>query len=74
MIDYDSLLNSVKEVLLEDLWEDYDLESIVRNASLCWDDTAVMVKSSDFTFIFDLVSYDCVSVSTNDLNDDEDLE
>ena len=67
MIDYERLMNAVKDVLLEEHWDNYDLESIVRNAVLCWDDTAVMVKSSDFEFVFDLISYECRSVSTNDL-------
>ena len=66
MIDYERLLHSVKDVLLEEHWGNYDLVSIVRNAQLCWDDTGVMVKSSDFQFIFDIVSYECLSVSTND--------
>lgn len=67
MIDYERLLNAVKDVLLEEHWDNYDLQTIVRNAVLCWDDTAVMVKSTDFTFIFDLISYECLSVSTKDL-------
>ena len=69
MIDYERLTNAVKDVLLEEHWDNYDLASIVRNAMLCWDDTAVCVKSSDFEFIFDLVSYDCLSVNTNDLKE-----
>ena len=69
MIDYERLLYALKDCLLEDQWEDYDLESIVRNASLCWDDTAILVKSVDFEFVFDLVSYECLSVSTNDLKE-----
>ena len=69
MIDYERLLYALKDCLLEEQWEDYDLNTIVRNASLCWDDTAVMVKSTDFEFVFDLVSYECLSVSTNDLKE-----
>jgi len=69
MIDYELLTNAVKDVLLEEQWDNYDLASIVRNAVLCWDDTAVLVKSSDFEFVFDLVSYDCLSVNTNDLKE-----
>ena len=69
MIDYEQLLASVKDVLLEEKWDDYDLISIVRNACLCWDDTAILVKGSDFEFVFDLVSYECLSVNTNDLTE-----
>lgn len=67
MIDYERLLYAVKEVLLEEHWDNYDLNSIVRNAESCWDGTGVKVQSSDFVFIFDSVSYECRSVSTNDL-------
>lgn len=69
MIDYERLMNAVKDVLLEEHWDNYDLGSIVRNAVLCWDDTAVLVKGSDFSLVFDVVSYDCLSVSTNDLKE-----
>lgn len=70
MIDYERLMNAVKDCLLEEQWDNYDLTGIVRNASVCWDNTAVMVTGSDFSFVFDLVSYECLSVSTNDLIDD----
>ena len=69
MIDYERLLNALKDVLLEEHWDNYDLNAIVWNASLCWDDTAVLVKGSDFEFVFDVVSYECLSVSTNDLKE-----
>lgn len=69
MIDYERLLNALKDMLLEEHWDNYDLTGIVRNAVLCWDDTAVLVKSSDFSFVFDLVSYECLSVDTNDLKE-----
>lgn len=67
MIDYERLMNSVKDVILEEHWCNYDLNTIVRNASLCWDDTGVLVKSSDFEFVFDIISYDCLNVSTMDM-------
>lgn len=67
MIDYEQLLNALKNTLLEENWGKYDLESIVHNAVYCWDGTAIMVKSNDFKFIFDSISYECKSVSTNDL-------
>ena len=68
-IDYERLMNALKDLLLEEHWDNYDLNSIVKNASLCWDDTAILVKSVDFEFVFDLVSYECLSVSTNDLKE-----
>ena len=68
-IDHEKLLYALKDVLLEEQWDNYDLDSIVRNASLCWDDTGILVKSVDFEFVFDVVSYECLSVSTNDLKE-----
>ena len=68
-IDYEHLMNALKDLLLEEHWDNYDLNSIVKNASLCWDDTAILVKSVDFEFVFDVVSYECLSVSTNDLKE-----
>lgn len=69
-IDYERLLYALKDMLLEEHWDNYDLNSIVFNAVLCWDDTAVLVKSSDFSFVFDLLSYECLSVETNDLSEE----
>lgn len=64
-IDYERLLLALKNIFLEEEVGNYDLEGIVRNAELCWDDTAVMVKSSDFEFVFDIVSYDVLSVKSD---------
>ena len=69
MIDYEQLMNAVKDMLLDEEWDNYDLNTIVRNAVYCWDDTAILVKSSDFEFIFDKLSYECLSVNTNDLRE-----
>ena len=71
MIDYERLLNSVKDLILDEDGDKYDLNSIVRNAESCWDDTAILVKSTDFTFIFDKISYECLSVDTNDFKEEE---
>ena len=69
MIDYDALMNALKDMLLDEQLDNYDLNSIVRNARYCWDGTGILVKSSDFEFVFDVVSYECLSVSTNDLTE-----
>lgn len=63
-IDYERLKYSLLEVLND---TDSDVDVIVHNAELCWDDTAIKVKGTDFEFIFDLISYDCLNVNTNDL-------
>ena len=64
-IDYERLLLALKNIFLEEELGNYDLDGIVHNAELCWDDTAVMVKSSDFEFVFDIVSYDVLSVKSD---------
>ena len=68
-IDYERLLYALKNVLLDEQWANYDLHTIVRNAQICWDGTGVLVKSSDFEFVFDIVSYDVINVNTNDLRE-----
>ena len=67
MIDYERLTHAVKDMLLDEHLDNYDLNSIIRNSRTCWDGTGVLVKSSDFEFVFDIISYECLSVSTNDL-------
>ena len=70
MIDYERLLNALKDVILEEHWSNYDLIGIVRNAVPCWDDTGILVKGSDFEFVFDSVSYECRSINVNELMED----
>lgn len=66
-IDYGSLLNSIQEQMDESLIDKYDFETILRTAKLVWDNTAVQVKSTDFTMVFDLISYELLDYSGNDI-------
>ena len=57
-IDYDALLNGIKENLDERLIDSYDFDVVLKSAEIVWDGTAVQVKSKDFTMIFDTISYE----------------
>lgn len=59
-IDFEALHNSVCSCLDERIIDGYDLDTIVRNAVPCWDNTAIQVKGTDFTIVVDSVSYDVV--------------
>ena len=71
MIDLEQLRYAVMDMILEDDWDRYDFDKILAGAESCWDDTAVRVNSSDFEFVFDNVSLDCLSVNVNDLIEEE---
>ncbi|AMK16333.1 hypothetical protein [Methanobrevibacter olleyae] len=57
-IDYNSLYHAVANNLDDSIIEKYDLDGLLRTATLCWDGTGVMVSGSDFSMVFDLVNYD----------------
>ena len=57
-INMDSLKHSLLEVFDESDVGYYDVDVILKSATLCWDDTAVQVKGSGFSMVFDLVSYE----------------
>ena len=66
MIDYELLVIAMKDSILEDDWDKYDFESIAKNSTPCWDDTAVMCRANDFQIVIDSISYDVLDISTND--------
>ena len=66
-IDYDSLLNSILDNIDESLQGKYDFDTILKTAEIVWDGTAVQVKATDFTMIFDLISYEIVDYTGNDI-------
>lgn len=68
MIDYERLTNSVMESLVESDWGRYDFDTIISNAVSCWDDTAILVKSSDFKMVFDELSYELLSYEGFDIH------
>lgn len=68
-IDYDMLLNSIEEQIDENDLDSYNFESLLKTAELCWDNTAIQIKSVNFTMIFDLISYECLSYDGFDINE-----
>ena len=66
-IDYDALENAVKEQIDDSLLSKYDFQTILKTAEIVWDGTAVQVTASDFVMVFDLVSYECVDYTGNDI-------
>lgn len=67
-IDYPALNNAVQEVIDENLLNNYDFEAILRTAKIVWDNTAVQVTNNDFIMTFDLVSYELLDYTGNDIN------
>ena len=57
-IDYETLLHSIQEQIDDSLKDGYDFDALLRTATICWDGTAVQVTSTDFTMVFDLISYE----------------
>lgn len=66
-IDYSALNNAIQEVIDENLLNRYDFEAILRTAKLVWDNTAVQVTNNDFIMTFDLVSYELLDYTGNDI-------
>ena len=66
-IDFVALENAVKEQIDDSLLSKYDFQTILKTAELVWDGTAVQVTASDFVMVFDLVSYECVDYTGNDI-------
>lgn len=67
-INYESLSDAVQEQIDDSIINQYDLNSILRSAELCWDNTAVMVKANDFIMVFDLIGYELLDYTGNDIN------
>lgn len=65
--DFNRLLYAVKDVLREEDYAKYDFDTIIRSATLVWDDTAIEVKSSDFVMVFDKISYELLNYTGFDL-------
>lgn len=66
-IDYDSLLNSILDNIDENLQSKYDFNTILLSAEKVWDDTAVRVRATDFEMIFDLIDYEILEYTGNDI-------
>jgi len=70
-IDYETLYYSIIDNLDENLIESYDLDTIIQSAKLTWDDTAVEVNSTDFTMIFDILTYEILDYTGYDISGDD---
>ena len=68
-IDYEALSNAVQEVIDENLLRKYDFEAILRTAKVVWDNTAVQVTNNDFIMVFDLISYELLDYTGNDIGE-----
>ena len=66
-IDFEALSNAIQEQLDDRVMGKYDLDTILRSAMVCWDGIGVMVKSSDFVMVFDIISYEVLDYTGNDL-------
>lgn len=58
IIDYPRLIHSIKQTMHEREWGKYDFPTLASTATPCWDDTGIKVVGSDFTMIFDSISYE----------------
>ena len=67
-IDYETLANSILEQLDDSISNNYDIETVLKSAKLCWDNTAVQVTGRDFEMVFDLISYEILDYNGNDIN------
>lgn len=66
-VNYEALNNSIQEQIDDSIIDKYDFESILRSAKIVWDNTAVQVKSDDFTMVFDLINYEIMDYTGNDI-------
>ena len=57
-IDFEALGNAVLGVLDDRVSDGYDLDTVLRSAVYCWDDTGIQVKGKDFSMVFSSVSYE----------------
>lgn len=66
-IDYEALSNAVQEQIDDSLIEDYDFDAILRTAKIVWDSTAVQVTATNFIMVFDIISYELMDYTGNDI-------
>ncbi len=69
-INLESLGHAILEVL-DDESTQYDIDVILKSATLVWDNTAVQVKSKDFEMIFDVISYELMDYQGHDMDETE---
>ena len=57
-INLESLRHAIYDTIDENYWDSLDMDIVLKSAELCWDETAVKVRSKNFTMIFDLIDYE----------------
>lgn len=57
MIDDERLKFSIKNSMSPDFWNKINFESLINKAEIIHDNTAILVKGTNFYFIFDINSY-----------------
>lgn len=67
-IDFEELIHGIQEQMDDSVIEGYDLDSLLRTATICWDGTAVQVTGKDFVMVFDLINYDLLDYTGYDMN------
>lgn len=66
-IDLERLRHAILEVLDESIQDQYDIDIILKSASLCWDNTCVEVKGVNFKMVFNIISYELEDYQGYDL-------
>lgn len=66
-IDFSALRNAIIGQISDSLQDKYDFDSILRTAVIVWDGTAVQVTASDFVMVFDIISYEILDYTGNDI-------
>ena len=61
MIDNDLLLDKIMDTLDESIHDEYDFDKILGTASIIWDGTAIQVTGTNFSFIYDIETYELLA-------------
>lgn len=66
-IDVERLKLAIKSSMSEDFWENIDFGKLANNCQIINDETAVLVKGSNFYFIFDIETYTLIEGKGDDI-------
>ena len=61
MIDNDLLLDKIMDTLDESIHDEYDFDKILGTASIIWGETAIQVTGTNFSFIYDIETYELLA-------------
>jgi len=56
-IDVGRLELAIKKSMAEEFWDKINFEKLINNCQIIDDETAILVKYSNFRFIFDIETY-----------------